>query len=117
MLKLSIAALAICAAPAAAQPDDFGTKALAGFERVTRDICGFNGEIADPEGLIAAFEGQLGEAMGLFNTDSIIGSISADDPAAGTQMWASTMEGRNGGCELLIDILEKPAAETLETLN
>jgi len=117
LLKISIAALAIWAAPAAAQSDDFGTKALTGFERITRDFCGYKGDIADAEGLVAAFEGQLGEAIGLFNTDSIIGIVAADDPAAGTQMWASTMEGRNGGCEMLIGILDKPAAETLETLK
>jgi len=117
LLRISFAALAIWAAPAVAQSDDFGVKALSGFERITRDLCGYNGEIADSEGLAAAFEGRLGEAMGLFNTDSIIGTIAANDPDAGAQMWASTMEGRNGGCDLLIGILTKPAAETLETLN
>lgn len=117
MIKISITSLAILATPVAADSDNFGTKALAGFERTTRNLCGYRGEIVDAEGLIAAFEGRLGQAMGLFNSDSIIGIIAANDPDAAAQMWASTTEGRKGGCELLIGILEKTAAENLETLN
>lgn len=75
LLKFTFAALLIAATPAAVQTDDFGIKALIGFERTTRDLCGYPGQTVDPAGLAAALAGPLSEAMGLLNTESIIGSF------------------------------------------
>lgn len=99
------------AVPVAAQTSR-GAAALTGLEDVAANFCGHRVETVDPQGLAAALEGPVGDAIGLTNGDSIIGNIAANDPEAGARMWASTTAG-NGGCATVIRILSQPAAATL----
>lgn len=94
-----------------------GAQALEGLQNIARQLCNWTGNPVDPSGLAAAIDGRLGDTMGVRNTDSIIGSVYATDPAAGAQIWASNMTRRAGGCERLIGILDRPAAEVLAELG
>lgn len=94
-----------------------GAQALAGLQNIARQLCDWSGSPADPGGLAAAIDGRLGDSMGVRNTESIIGSVYAEDPAAGAQMWASNITRRAGGCARLIGILDRPAAEVLAELG
>lgn len=114
-LALLLASL-LAATPLSAHSSD-GALALAGIEGTARDLCGYTTPTADPSGLTTALDSPLGDAMGLRNSDSIIGIIAANDPQAGAQMWASTTANGNGGCGLLTRILSRPSAETIAELN
>lgn len=111
MYRALLLASLLAALPASAQTSR-GSAALAGLEDVARNICGHSAATVDPSGLAAGLEGPIGDAMGLTNSDSIIGIIAADDPEGGARMWASTTAG-NGGCATVIRMLSQPGSATI----
>ncbi|WP_224816328.1 hypothetical protein [Hasllibacter sp. MH4015] len=106
-VSIAFAAL-IAASPVFAD----GAEAVAGLEEVARATCGHSATTMDPQGLAAALDGVVGDAMGFRNAESIIGMIYDGDPRAGARMWASTTTAR-GGCPTLIRILSQPAEATI----
>lgn len=111
-----IIAAFLAAAPALGQGTE-GARALAGLEDVASSVCGHGAATVDPGGLVTGLEGVIGDAMGLRNGDSIIGTIYASDPEAGARMWAATLAGSAAGCATLVRMLSVPAAETIVGLN
>lgn len=110
LVILFFASLAI---PAHAQ----GRAAVNGLTNTARQLCDWSGNVADPNGLAAELDGRLGDAIGLRNGNSIIGTVYASDPTAGAQIWASNMASMSGGCDKLTDILDNPAAQALSHLQ
>lgn len=115
-MRKTLLLASLLAAPAMAQTGH-GPASLAGLESIARQICNHRQATVDPTGMAAALEGALGDAMGLRNTDSIIGLIHDGDPEQGAAMWANTMASRTGGCDLLIRMLSVPATTTLAELG
>lgn len=94
-----------------------GADAVAGLEEVARFNCEHSNPSTDPIGLASALEGDLGTAMGLKDSNSIVGMIYSSDPKAGARMWASTLSGKQGGCDTLIRILVQPVQDTLAEIE
>lgn len=111
-MRLFPALIFLAVAPSAARAET-GQLALAGLEEVARANCGHSAATLDPAGLSAALDGVVGDAMGLRDTDTIIGMIYAGDPRSGARMWASTLSGKPGGCNTLVRMLSQPAADTI----
>ena len=112
----ALLAALLAAVPAHAQTST-GALALAGLEDVAAAICGHRAPTVDPSGLAAGLDGAIGDAMGLRNTDSIVGLIYANDPEGGARMWASTLSGSAAGCNTLVQMLSVPASTTIAGLN
>ncbi len=105
----------LAAAPAIAQTSE-GVLARMGLEVIARDLSAYSATEADPSGPEIGLEDSIGYAMGLQDTNLIIGMIYIGDPQTGAPAWTCTATRTGTSRAALTGILSRPAAKTTAEL-